>query len=525
MATKTDKQAATTESASAATTPAAAPAKKAPAKKAAAKKAPAKKAPAKRATATTAAATKATTKKAPAKAAAPAMAPAKKAPAKKAPAKKAPAKASSATRRAVVKEDRVAIVAGLRTPFVKSWTTLNEVDPVELSTQVARELLFRMDLPLETLDEIVWGTVIAVPTAPNVAREIALNMSQYRIPGYTVTRACATGFQSVASAARMILSGERDVVLAGGVDVTSHAPVVHKKRVIDTLQKAQKQKGLAMVQTLAQLNPLDLLPSPPAIAERYTGKTMGQHAELMAQNFEIARKDQEDLAIASHNNAHAATADGRVAGEVMTVQTSRGPVSEDNLIRANMDPAKLAKLRPVFDRKNGTITAATSSPLTDGAAAVLVMRESRAKELGYTPLAFVKSWEFAALDPRVNLLLGNVYSVPGALKKAGVTLADIDVLEIHEAFAAQVLSNIKLMESAKFCTEELGLSGAIGEVDRSKLNLWGGSLAYGHPFAATGGRMLTQLTDILHHTDSELGLATACAAGGIGVSMVLERAQ
>ncbi|HAN31710.1 MAG TPA: acetyl-CoA C-acyltransferase [Myxococcales bacterium] len=441
------------------------------------------------------------------------------------PASKAAKATPARTKRKVVKEDRVAIVAGARSAFARSWTTLNDLDPVELSTQVSRELLYRIDLPMEQLDEIVWGTVVAVPAAPNIAREIALNLSQYSIPGYTVTRACATGLQSVASATRMILTGERDVVLAGGVDVTSHAPVPHQKRVIDTLQRVQKQKGMAMVKTLSKLNPLDLLPKAPAIEERYTGKTMGQHAELMAQNFEISRESQEQLAIRSHTNAARATADGLIAPGLVPVQTPRGVVEQDNLIRSKMDPAKLARLRPVFDRKNGTITAATSSALTDGASALVLMKESKAKELGYEPLSFVRSWEFAALDPRVNLLLGNVYSIPGALQRAGATLADLGVIEIHEAFAAQVLSNIKLMASDSFCKEELGLSAAIGEVPHDRLNMWGGSLAFGHPFAATGGRMLIQLTDILRQQDQELGLASACAAGGLGGTVILERAS
>ena len=279
----------------------------------------------------------------------------------------------------VVRAERVAIVDALRSPFTRAWSTLNDVDPVQLSTAVARELLFRNELPAEALDEIIWGTVITVPTAPNVAREIALDLGMFRVPGYTVTRACATGFQSVASAARMIQSGEARAVLAGGVDVTSHAPVTHRKSVIDLLLKAQKQKGLALLQTLSQLNPLDLLPKAPAIAERYTGKTMGEHAELMAQGFEISRSSQEDLALRSHRDAAAAVAAGYIAPGVTTIQTPKGPVSEDNLIRGDMDAAKIARLKPVFDRRNGSITAATSSALTDGAAGVLVMSESRAK--------------------------------------------------------------------------------------------------------------------------------------------------
>ena len=457
------------------------------------------------------------------------------APKKAAPKKAAPKKAAAVepaaaakkpaprkTRRAE-KPDRVAIIGGLRTPFVRSWSTLNDVDPIELSTQVVRELMFKLDVDPRMVDEIIWGTVISVVRAPNVAREVALNLDMYSVPGFNVSRACATGFQSVASACQMIGAGQADIILAGGVDVTSHAPVVHKKKVIDLLQKAQKAKGMSLVQTLAKLNPLDLLPTPPALTERYTGKTMGQHAELMAQHFDIPRHEQEALAITSHERAHKATTQGWVADEIMVVHTPKGVADEDNLIRPGMDAAKLARLRPVFDRKNGTITAATSSALTDGAACVLVMRESKAKQLGYKPRAFIRGYNFAALDPRENMLLGNVYSVPGALDRAGAKLADMDLVEIHEAFAAQVLCNLKCMASKRFSEEKLGRSEAVGEVDRDKLNIWGGSMAYGHPFAATGGRMITQLIDELDQVDGELGLATACAAGGMGAAMVIER--
>lgn len=419
---------------------------------------------------------------------------------------------------------RVAIVDGLRSPFVRAWSTLNDVDPVTLSTAVARELLFRNEITAADLDEIIWGTVIAVPSAPNVAREIALDLGMYGVSGHTVTRACATGFQALASAAMMITTGAARTVLAGGVDVTSHAPVVHRKHVIDLLQKAQKQKGLAMLQTLAQLNPLDLLPMPPAIAERYTGKTMGEHAEIMAQNFEISRAAQEELALASHRRAAAAIAAGHIGRGVATVQTPQGPTAEDNLVRADMDATKIAKLKPVFDKRNGTITAATSSPLTDGAAGLLVMDEERARELGLAPLGYLRSIHFAALDPRVNLLLGNAHAVPVALRKAGVALGDVGVVEVHEAFAAQVLTNLKCLADSKFCRDVLGLDAAVGEVDPARLNQWGGSLAFGHPFAATGGRMIRQTLDLMRETDSELGLATACAAGGLGVAAVFERA-
>ncbi len=419
--------------------------------------------------------------------------------------------------------DRIAIVAGLRTPFSRAWSDLNEVDPVELSTQVARELLFRSELKPAHVDQIVWGTVISVVRSPNVAREVAMNLGMYHASGYSVSRACASGFQAIASAAQMIWSGECDVVLAGGVDVTSHAPVVYKKKVIDTLQKLQKAKGMTLLRELTQINPVDLLPTAPALTERYTGKTMGEHAEEMAQNFGISRQSQDEFSIASHQKAAAAVAAGHVAAETMTVQTPKGPVSEDNVIRGDIDAAKIAKLKPVFDRRNGTITAASSSALTDGAAACLVMRESRAIELGYKPLGYIRSFAFAGQDPRENMLLGNVYSSPVALDRAGLTLKDIDFIEIHEAFAAQVLSAVKMFADDKFFQEKLGRTGALGEIDRAKLNVRGGSLAYGHPFAATGIRIATTMLNTLAANDKQFGLGTACAAGGMGAAMVFER--
>jgi acetyl-CoA acyltransferase len=433
------------------------------------------------------------------------------------PAKK-PAAAPAAPDR-----DRIAIVAGLRTPFSRSWTDLNDVDPVELSTQVARELLFRLEIDPKDVDQVVWGTVVSVTRSPNVAREIALNLGMYHAAGFSVSRACASGFQAVASAAEMITTGQADVVLAGGVDVLSHAPVTYKKRLVDSLQKVQKAKGVALLRELATINPLDLLPTPPALTERYTGRTMGEHAEEMAQNFGIRRVDQEALAIESHRKASAALKSGVLADEIMTVQTPKGPISKDNLVREDMDPASLAKLRPVFDRRNGTITAATSSALTDGAACVLVMLESKAKALGYTPLGFVRSYAFTGQDPRENMLLGNAYASPVALERAGLQLADIDLFEIHEAFAAQVLSNLKMLQDPEFFRTKLKRDTALGAIDPARINVRGGSLAFGHPFAATGLRLITTLLRTLKDQDKRLGLATACAAGGMGTAMVLER--
>ncbi len=421
-------------------------------------------------------------------------------------------------------EERIAIIDGLRSPFVKSWSTLNGIDPVTLSTHVTRELLFSVGLDIETVDQIVWGTVVSVPRSPNVAREVALNLGLYSTPGFTISRACASGFQSIASAAESLWMGHASIAVAGGVDVTSNAPVPHKKAVIDKLRALPKASTGQKVSTIAGLRPSDFFPVPPAITERFTGKTMGEHAEDMAKYFGIARSEQEAFAIESHKKAHKATTEGHIAKQIAPILNGKKMVDSDNIIRPEMKPEKLKKMRPVFDKVAGSITAATSSALTDGASAVLLMRESTAKELGLTPKGFLKSYAFPALDPRENMLLGNVYSAPIALERAGLTLQDLDLIEIHEAFAAQVLSNLKCFGDDKFFQEKLGRDKALGDIDMDKLNIWGSSLAYGHPFAATGGRMIMTLLDALKHTDGQYGLATACAAGGLGASMIVERA-
>ncbi len=418
--------------------------------------------------------------------------------------------------------DRIAICASLRTPFSRSWSDLNDVDPVELSTQVARELLFRLEIASRNVDQVVWGTVIAVPRSPNIAREVALNLGMFHAHGVTTSRACATGFQSVASGCEMIWAGVADTVLCGGVDVCSYAPVLYKKQVVDKLQELQKAKGLDLLKKLGGINPMDLLPTAPALTERYTGLTMGEHAEETAQAFGITRQAQEDLAVRSHRAAFAAQQAGLLRDEVMTVQTPKGPVSADNIMRGDIDPAKIAKLKPAFDKRNGTITAATSSALTDGAACCLIARESRAKELGLPILGYVRSYNFAGQDPRENMLLGNVYSVPGALDRAGLWLDDLDFIEIHEAFAAQVLSNLKMFTDKDFFQTKLARDKVLGEVDPAKLNVRGGSLAYGHPFAATGIRIIGTMLRTLRQNNKNLGLGTACAAGGMGAAMVLE---
>jgi acetyl-CoA acyltransferase len=291
------------------------------------------------------------------------------------------------------------------------------------------------------------------------------------------------------------------------------------------LLELQKAKDLpSRLKILSTLRPGDFVPVPPAIKEFSTGFTMGESAEQMAKDHGIGREEQDAFAHASHSRAAAAWADGRLTDEVMTafVPPFRTAVSEDNLVRKDSKLESYAKLKPAFDRTHGTVTAGNASPLTDGAASIVLMREDVAKALGYRPLGYIRSYAFAALDPRRDLLMGPSHASPIALDRAGVKLSDLTLIDFHEAFAAQVLCNVQAFASKQFARDVLGRSEALGEIDPEKMNVMGGSIAYGHPFGATGARMITQNLRELGRRGGGLALATACAAGGIGAAMVLE---
>ena len=370
------------------------------------------------------------------------------------------------------------------------------------------------------IQEVVFGNVIPSVKAPNIAREIVLGTGLPRkIPAFTVGEACASSNQAITSAADMIFRGYADIVVAGGSESLSDIPILFSKNFADALVGASKQKSVGgKLGSFSKIRPKDLAPDAPAIAESTTGLTMGESAEKMAKENGISREAQDAFALQSHHRAAEATASGRFKDEVMTVVV---PPGYDNVVEATLEA--MAKLRPVFDRKFGTITAANSSPLTDGAAAVLLMSEDKAKELGIKPIGFIKSYAYAATDPFDQLLQGPVFALPVALDRAKITLKDIGVIEMHEAFAAQVLSNIQWIGSKKIAKEKLGRSEPVGEIDPSAINRTGGSIALGHPFGATGARIVTTVCNELQRTGQQYGLVTVCAAGGIGVAMVLER--
>ena len=427
------------------------------------------------------------------------------------------------------KGDRIAIVSGLRTPFARQSTALRGIPALELGTMVVNELLARTPMAAAEVQQLVFGQVIQMPAAPNIAREIVLASSlPVQTDAYSVIRACATSFQAVSSLAESMLAGQVEVGIAGGADSASVLPIGVSARLAEALLDLSKAKSMsAKFSILRKLKLKDLAPVPPAVAEYSTGLTMGETAEQMAKSHDISRQAQDELAHRSHQLATKAWQQGWLSEQVMAayVPPFKAAFEQDNNIRTESRLADYTKLKPAFDRRHGSVTAATSTPLTDGAAAVLMMTESRAKELGLQPLGYLRSYAYAATSVQHDMLLGPSYATPLALDRAGCTLADMDLIDMHEAFAAQTLANIKMFASTEFAQKQLHRSQAIGEIDMSKFNVLGGSLAYGHPFAATGARMITQTLTELNRRGGGLALTTACAAGGLGVAMVLEAAQ
>ena len=422
---------------------------------------------------------------------------------------------------------RAVVVAGVRTPFVRAFEQFTRLDTIALGTAAARGLLEQTGLPWREVQSIVWGGVILPSGAPNVGREIALDLGLPReVEAMTVTRACASGLQAITLAAAAIERGEVDVAIAGGSDSTSNAELklpqslVHKVAPVALNKRSTTADWLRAIGSLSPSR--DLMPRQPKIAERTTGQVMGEAADEMARRNGVSREEQDAFAVRSHLRAAAAVRSGRFDAEVVPVaRPGAEPVFGDTLIRGDASVEALARLRPAFAR-DGTVTAGNATPLTDGAAAVLLMNEEKARALGLTPLAAFRSWSYVAVDPADQLLMGPAIAMPRALARAGLSLGDVDRVDIHEAFAAQVLSVLRMLGSTSFAETRLGLSAAVGEVDDARLNVHGGSLALGHPFGATGARMVTTMARELHALGGGTAVLGICAAGGLGAAAVLE---
>ncbi len=403
-----------------------------------------------------------------------------------------------------MRKDRVAIVAGVRTPFVRARGVFRHLPASTLGGAVLQETVTRSGIDPSLIEDITLGIVCAPAEGTHVAREALFDSVLPRsIPCTTVNRYCASSSEAIACVTAKILSGAIDTGLAAGVESLSSVRALFSHEATDFFQSMQSAKTFkTRLNAFKHLKSSHFIPEAPGIKEPTTGLTMGQSADLMARLFQISRNDQDAYARDSHKKAFAAW-ESKLYNVMPLMGAQGGLIERDTDVR--QDTEKLASLRPVF-YPDGTVTAGNASPLTDGASSVLLMRASKAQELGLPILGTIRSIASSAIDiSKEPLLIAPIYAVPKALKQAGVTLADIDAIEMHEAFAAQVLATVKTLA-----------------IDMNKMNLWGGSVALGHPFGATGVRLLLQLLAILKHTQKNLGLISICAAGGLGMSMVVE---
>lgn len=426
-----------------------------------------------------------------------------------------------------MKTERVVIIEGSRIPFLKAGTSYQDLMSYQLGAMAIKGLLTKAAIDADLVQKVILGTVVHNIATPNVARESALTAGIPKTaPAHTISQACISANAAISHAADLISTGQADVIVAGGTDSVSDIPIPFRKEMRKKLFAAQKiKKPAEMLKFILSLRPADFKPAVPQITEFTTGRTMGQDCDLMAARYHIGREAQDAFAARSHQLAFKAAEEGILASEISEAEfpPSFKPVVEDNTYRGDTTAEKLAKLRPAFDKRNGTLTAGNSSILTDGAAAVLLMSESKAKALGLTPKAFIKAYTFTGQDPEEELLLGPAYATYQLLQREKLVLKDIDVFEYHEAFAAQILTNLQCLDSDTFAKEKMNLSSKLGEIPMDKFNIHGGSLSLGHPFGATGARLVTTAMNRLHREDGKFALIAACAAGAHGHAMLIER--
>lgn len=419
----------------------------------------------------------------------------------------------------------IVFVDGVRTPFLLSGTDYNHLMAYDLAKHSLAGLIKKTGIPKELVEYIIYGTVIQEVRTSNIAREAALcaGFSEFT-PAHTVTMACISANQGITSGIGMIAAGAHDVIVAGGVEFMSDVPIRLNRKMRSFLLKLNKAKSpLDKLKLLSTFGLGHLAPELPAVAEFSSGETMGHSADRLAAAFKVTRQEQDDYALRSHKCAQEASEKGYLTDILpFKIPGANKVISKDNGIRVS-SPEKLAKLRPAFVKPHGTITAANASFLTDGASACLIMTEEKAKQLGLKPKLYLRDFIYVSQDPKDQLLLGPTYATPKVLEKAGLQLQDIDVWEVHEAFAGQIMANLKAMDSDWFAQTYMGRKSKVGTPDLEKFNAWGGSLSIGHPFAATGVRLTSHAAHRLVREDGQFGLITACAAGGQGVGMIVER--
>lgn len=423
-------------------------------------------------------------------------------------------------------DKKVVMIEGTRTPFLKSGTDYVDLMSYQLGAMAINGLITKSGINADIVDHVIMGTVVHNITTPNVARESALTGGiPFTTPAHTVSQACISANAAISNGVDLIRTGQADVIVAGGTDSVSDIPIAFRKAMRKKLFAARSIKTFGQtLKFLLSLRPADFKPEVPAITEFTTGRTMGLDCDLMAARYDIKREAQDEFAVRSHKLAAEAAESGILAEEITAASfpPQFQSVDKDNTYRGDSTIEKLAKLRPAFDKRNGTLTAANSSFLTDGAAVVLLMSEEKAKELGITPKVSIRNYVFTGQDPEEELLLGPAYATYRLLEKEGLNLTDIDVFEYHEAFAAQILTNLKCLDSNQFAKDKIGAAKKLGEIPIDKFNIHGGSLSLGHPFGATGARLLTTAANRLKREDGNMALIAACAAGAHGHAMLLE---
>jgi acetyl-CoA acyltransferase len=423
---------------------------------------------------------------------------------------------------------RAAIVFGLRTPFIKSGTLIENLSSLDLGKRVTVELLNRSEVDPESIGEVIFGTAIPTINTSNLSREIALGAGiPIDVPAYTLSGACLSSFRAVTNAAEGIMLGNYEVALAGGTESISNMPFLYSERFRKIFKDyARTHNPIRKLRQMFKLRIQDIVPNSDEIAELSADISMAKYAEQIAKENRISRNDQDAFSLRSHKLALQATEDARLQKELINlfIPPNFSPaVCFDNGIRKDLRMEDLSKLKPIYDKIYGSVTEGNSSPLSDGASAVLMMSEEKAEATGYEPLGYIRSFAYSARSRKDQILMGPLYSTPIALERAGLGLRDIDLIEMHEASASQVLSNLKAFSSKKFAEERLGKSESIGEIDLDKFNVLGGSIAIGHPSGSTGIRLVITILNELKRRGKHFGMVTSCAAGGLGATMILER--
>ncbi len=423
---------------------------------------------------------------------------------------------------------RVAIVYGLRTPFIKSGTLIENLTSLDLGKKVTIELLNRAEVDPESIEEVIFGTALPIIKTSNVSREIALGAGiPSDVPAYTISSGSLSSFRAITNGAEDIMTGTYDVVVAGGTESISNMPVLYNRRSRKVFKEcARTRNPMRKLQQLLKLRMQDIVPNPEEIEELSASISMVEHSEQISKESHISRNDQDAFSLRSHKLASQATEDGRLQNEIMRLFVPPNfstAISFDNGIRKDIRIEDLSKLKPIYDKIYGTVTEGNSSALSDGASVVLMMSEEKAESMGYDPLGYIKSFAYSAQSPKDQMLMGPVYATPIALGKVGLRLHDIDLIEMHEASASQVISNLNAFSSKKFAEDRLGKSEAIGEIELDRLNALGGSIAIGNPCGSTGIRMTITLLNELKRRGKPLGMVTSCAAGGLGATMIFER--